>query len=223
MPGELFSAGGLTPGLCLFGLLWAGSIAAVYWDLRRRRSLPVTEQTAWVALAALLPGLGMLAYLLFKALGLAFPLPSNSSSGPDGVRKRRVTLLRPVPEAAPRTGTIAASDLVRETVVERPPVPPPGVRLAVVAGAHAGQVLASPSLPARLGRGSDAALRLDRDQGVSREHAEIYWQQGGLHIRDLGSTHGTSVNGRAIQDAPLVPGDKIEMGLSTLVVQEATA
>jgi FHA domain-containing protein len=219
MLAELFKTGGLAPGLCLFSLIWAGSLAAVYWDLRQRRGLPRAEQIAWLALAAIVPGLGLLAYLLFKVLGRAFPLPDSYISA--GASKRRVTLLRPVPEAAARTGTIAAADLVRETVAERPTVPPPGVRLAVVGGPHAGQELAAQTLPARLGRGGEAALRLDRDQGVSRDHAEIYWQAGGLHIRDLGSTHGTSVNGHSVQDAAISGGDKIEVGLSTLVVTEA--
>ncbi|HUS17612.1 MAG TPA: FHA domain-containing protein [Chloroflexia bacterium] len=209
-------AGGYWPGLCLFGLLWAASVAAVYGDLRRRW-LPRSEQIAWLALAALVPGLGFLAYLLFRALGRAFPLPSKA---PAERSKKRVTLLRPVPEAAPRTGTIAASDLIRETVVERPVAPPRGVTLAVIAGPHARQVLAAQGLPVRLGRGGEAALRLDRDQGVSREHAEIYWQAGALRIRDLGSSHGTSVNGQRIQNVPLALGDKIEVGLSTLVVKE---
>jgi hypothetical protein len=213
----MFSAGGLTPGLCLFSLIWLASIAAVYVDLRHRQ-LPRPEQIAWLALTAIVPGLGLLAYLLFKALGLAFPLPSDSAAG---TVKRRVTMLRPAPAAAPRTGTIAASDLVRETVLERPVAPPPGVRLAVTGGPHAGQELAAQTLPARLGRGADVLLRLDRDQGVSREHAEIYWKSGAMRIRDLGSTHGTSVNGKSIQDAPLSSGDKIEIGLSTLVVKEA--
>jgi hypothetical protein len=210
---EVFSAGNLTPGLCLFGLLWLGSIAAVYVDLRRR-GLPRPEQIAWLALTAIIPGLGLLAYLLFKALGRAFPLPAEFASG--GAAKRRVTMLRPAPQAAPRTGTIAASDLVRDTVAERPA---PGVRLAVLSGPQAGQELEARRLPARLGRGSDVALRLDRDQGVSREHAEIYWQSGAVRIRDLGSTHGTSVNGKKIDDVPLSPGDKIEIGLSTLAVK----
>jgi hypothetical protein len=217
---ETFSAGSLTPGLCLFSLLWLGSIAAVYLDLRRRR-LPQTEQIAWVALAAIVPGLGLLAYLLFKAFGRAFPL--SSGNGPAEPAKRRVTMLRPVPQATPRTGTIAASDLVRETVLERPAVPPPGVRLAVIGGPHGGQELAAQTLPARLGRGADVLLRLDRDQGVSRDHAEIYWQAGHMRIRDLGSTHGTTLNGHRIEDTSLSAGDKIEIGLSTLLVKETGA
>jgi hypothetical protein len=217
---ETFSAGGLTPGLCLFSLIWLGSIAAVYVDLRPRR-LPRPEQIAWVALAALVPGLGLLAYLLFKALGRAFPLPSGYA--PSGHAKRRVTMLRPAPQAVPRTGTIAASDLIRETALERPVVPPPGVRLDVIGGPHGGQELAAQTLPARLGRGATVLLRLDRDQGVSRDHAEIYWQAGGMRIRDLGSTHGTIVNGHKIEDTALSVGDKIEIGLSTLLVKETGA
>jgi len=44
-----------------------------------------------------------------------------------------------------------------------------------------------------------------------------------LRIRYLGSSHGLSVNGIAIHDQALTPGDKIELGMSTLVVKEASA
>jgi len=44
-----------------------------------------------------------------------------------------------------------------------------------------------------------------------------------LRIRDLGSSHGLSVNGVAVHDQALAPGDKIQVGLSTLVVKESAA
>lgn len=48
-----------------------------------------------------------------------------------------------------------------------------------------------------IGRGVDNKLRIS-DPSVSRVHAKITWEQGNFCIRDLGSTVGTFVNGKAI-------------------------
>jgi hypothetical protein len=220
VPPELSKSSGLIAELGLLVVLWGLSIAAVYWDLKRR-FLPRGESLAWLALVGLVPGLGLAAYLLSRLFGRAFPLPP--AGAPAGTAKKRVTQLRRAPEGAVRTGTIVAAELVQETIADRGLVRPRGVMLAVVAGPHTGQEFLIEVLPARLGRGSEATLRLDRDVGVSRQHAEIYRQDGILRLRDLGSTHGTSVNGVAVHDKALEPGDKIEVGLSALIVREAGA
>jgi hypothetical protein len=216
LPPELSKSSSLIAEIGLLVVLWGLSIGAVYWDLKRQ-SLPRGEKLAWLALVSLVPGVGLAAYLLSRLFSRAFPLP------PAGTAKRRVTELRRAPEGAVRTGTIVAAELVQETIADRHLVEPMGVMLAVVAGPHTGQEFLIEVLPARLGRGSEAALRLDRDAGVSRQHAEIYRQDGILRIRDLGSTHGTSVNDVAIHDKAIEPGDKIEVGLSALIVREAGA
>jgi hypothetical protein len=67
-----------------------------------------------------------------------------------------------------------------------------------------------------LGRSSRSDVVLD-DANVSRQHAELRPRGGSWVLTDLGSTNGSSVNGRRI-DAPTVvkPGDEIELG--TLVM-----
>jgi pSer/pThr/pTyr-binding forkhead associated (FHA) protein len=85
------------------------------------------------------------------------------------------------------------------------------------AGPVAGLRFTIQTLPLRIGRGPQVALSLEADQGVSRQHAEIYESAGRLRIRDLQSTHGTFVNGRRITDESLSSGDQISLGLSTLV------
>lgn len=47
---------------------------------------------------------------------------------------------------------------------------------------------------------------------ASRRHAEIVYQDGGYVLRDLGSTNGTYVNGRRVQQHALETGDRIEIG-----------
>ena len=70
----------------------------------------------------------------------------------------------------------------------------------------------------RIGRAHDVDLRLD-DTAVSRHHTEIRrLPDGRSHLLvDLGSTNGTSVNGRRVQTAELHDSDRIEIGAATLV------
>jgi hypothetical protein len=70
-----------------------------------------------------------------------------------------------------------------------------------------------------LGRGAEADVRLS-DTGVSRLHAEVRVEPGGVVVTDRGSTNGTRVNGRAVSTAPLSDGDVLELGGSRLVFRE---
>ncbi len=219
LPEDLYGASVLSVGLCLGVLLWGVTIGAVYWDLKRR-GLPRREARAWLALAVLLPGVGLVAYLMGRLLGLAFPLPTDT---PLAGQPNRVTRLKEAPAAAPRTGTIVAAELVKPTIAQHQPEQALGVRLAAVAGPHVGDEFIVQALPARLGRGGEVALRLDRDLGVSRQHAELYRQDGILRIRDLSSVHGTYVNGFSVRDKALAPGDRIGVGHSTLAVKQVGA
>src|SRR5215831_16441680 len=99
---------GLVIELCLLFVLWGLSLAATYWDLERHgRSR--AETLAWLVLVAVLPGLGLAAYLLSRLFASTFPLSPNAGLGSAG--RRRVTQLRPQPARLARTGTIAATDL----------------------------------------------------------------------------------------------------------------
>jgi FHA domain-containing protein len=66
-----------------------------------------------------------------------------------------------------------------------------------------------------LGRGTDVDLRID-DPGVSRQHAEIR-SADATTILDLGSTNGTIIDGRSVQEAELHDGARIVLGSTTLV------
>ncbi|MGW0826034.1 FHA domain-containing protein [Streptomyces sp. NPDC002845] len=69
--------------------------------------------------------------------------------------------------------------------------------------------------PLRIGRDPANGLRLSHET-VSRVHAELS-RQGGLWVlRDLGSTNGTSVNGRRVIGAAVVRnGDQVSFGRMT--------
>jgi len=210
-----------------FLLLWAASIAFTFWDASRRK-LPTVELIAWIALAALIPLIGASAYLFSRALGILF-FPEGEGSTP---ARKRFTLLKRVPQPEAHSGTLLAADLLQNTnAAPQPDRPeteadlPMSVRsaaslyLKALDGPHAGQEYPIFSLPAQIGRVPEAAVRLDHDLGVSRHHAEIYEQAGELRIRDLSSTHGTRLDGSHIEDQWLAPGDHIQVGVTTLVVQ----
>jgi phosphoserine phosphatase RsbU/P len=67
-------------------------------------------------------------------------------------------------------------------------------------------------LPFRIGRGPDNHLIL-RDNRASRAHAKISREGAAFLIDDLGSLHGTWVNGKRIQlPTELRPGDSVHFG-----------
>ncbi len=66
----------------------------------------------------------------------------------------------------------------------------------------------------RLGRGAGVDIPVD-DAGVSRAHAEIILGIPPI-VRDLGSTNGTSVDGRKIAESPLHDGAQITIGSTTM-------
>ena len=66
--------------------------------------------------------------------------------------------------------------------------------------------------PLRIGRDPASGLRLSHET-VSRVHAELSHQGGMWVLRDLGSTNGTTVNGRRVIGAAVVrEGDQIGFG-----------
>jgi EAL domain-containing protein (putative c-di-GMP-specific phosphodiesterase class I) len=82
-------------------------------------------------------------------------------------------------------------------------------------------------LPFRIGRRPGLELVLAAES-VSKIHAEIYWADDGLHLRDLESTNGTFLNRQSIKDAPLHEGDILhfadfEFRLAQQVEPEASA
>jgi hypothetical protein len=72
---------------------------------------------------------------------------------------------------------------------------------------------------ATLGRSRKCDIVVD-DPNVSREHAEVRPRGGSWVLRDLGSTNGSSINGRRTEGAEVLkPGDEIELGTSTMTFE----
>ncbi len=96
-----------------------------------------------------------------------------------------------------------------------------GVRIRIEHGQDAGRTYRfSKSGVYVLGRHPSAALRL-LDMKVSKGHCHIRVGNGNgtASLTDLGSTHGTLLNGNPVKDgAPLHPGDEIRLGMTILRV-----
>ncbi len=69
-------------------------------------------------------------------------------------------------------------------------------------------------LPAKIGRGRDAAVVLPHPL-VSRHHCELFETDGRLMVRDLESLNGTFVNNERISEAALAPGELLTIGTVT--------
>jgi serine/threonine protein kinase len=118
--------------------------------------------------------------------------------------------LRPVLDAGeeeqevPDTGEASAADILR---------------LRVTAGNAEGTEIRVDD-EFKIGRQEEGHGTLGQDAEISRHHARIARSGGAFTIEDLGSTNGTFVNGRRISKAEILsPGDRIQVGATTLVVQ----
>jgi pSer/pThr/pTyr-binding forkhead associated (FHA) protein len=88
--------------------------------------------------------------------------------------------------------------------------------LVVRGGPEAGQVFELARTVTTLGRATDNDIFLD-DVTVSRRHAVIVAGPGGWSVRDTGSLNGTYQNRHRIGEAPLSPGDEVQIGRFRLV------
>ena len=92
----------------------------------------------------------------------------------------------------------------------------PGRRAAVLRirnGGFEGMTYALEGEETLIGRNPNTDITL-LDEGISREHAIILFDddQARYEIEDLESTNGTKVNGKRVRNAPLAPGDEIQIG-----------
>ena len=94
------------------------------------------------------------------------------------------------------------------------------LRLEAIAGPPIEQITIDPDLPIVIGRSSNAECQL-ADKTVSRRHCRIARRGGHWLLTDLGSRHGTTLNGIRLepeQPAPLTDGDLVRVGPWTLRV-----
>jgi hypothetical protein len=138
-----------------------------------------------------------------------FTVPSNGPSA---------GALRPAHDVVPRPP--APPDLVGEptAVFAAPRAAAPKAQLAIRAPGHA--VIRVPVRPGtlRIGRALDNDICLP-DEKVSRHHGQMSVRLGMLVYTDMGSTNGSFLNGSAVTEIALGPGDVLQMGSSTVTIE----
>jgi len=93
-------------------------------------------------------------------------------------------------------------------------------QLVGIEGPYAGQVFTLNGTNTEVGRELDKDIVLSSDSTISRGHARLSQEQGGVVVTDLGSSNGTYVNGqRLFGPMPIVPGDVVQFGSSKFTYQ----
>ena len=117
----------------------------------------------------------------------------------------------------PATAREAAAPKVRRQPKQKARKGSP-THVLVVEGANKGERAELAEAPILIGRGADAAIRLDDDY-VSTRHARIAASGDQWFVEDLGSTNGVLVDGHRVARAPLRAGSEVRVGRTTLTVR----
>ncbi len=96
--------------------------------------------------------------------------------------------------------------------------------LFVIQGTDQGKRFELKARPMALGRDGSNPIRL-HDNEVSRRHAEVRPADDARAFRvvDLGSANGTYVNGKAVDQVALRPGDQLRLGQTVMLFSEGGA
>jgi hypothetical protein len=93
------------------------------------------------------------------------------------------------------------------------------VLLEVMSGPNAPRsFVIEPGMEVEVGREAPAQIVLPDDHSVSRRHFALRFDGENCRIRDLGSAHGTTVNGRPVASSGVVDNDLIGAGATVLRV-----
>ena len=104
----------------------------------------------------------------------------------------------------------------------KPGRPPRGTptQVVIVDGPSAGQSVSLDEVPILIGRGPDAAIRLDDDY-VSTRHARIGSSGDTWYVEDLGSTNGTYIGSQRLTQATAIQlGTQVRVGKTTLELKK---
>jgi pSer/pThr/pTyr-binding forkhead associated (FHA) protein len=125
-------------------------------------------------------------------------------------------------ESAPRADRRPPRAERKRTARTKPAKRPRGAptHVAITEGANAGETISLDGAPLLIGRGTDAAIRLDDDY-VSTRHARIASSGDQWFVEDLGSTNGTYVgSSRLTQPTTITVGSEIRLGKTTLELRK---
>ncbi|SDS86037.1 FHA domain-containing protein [Nocardioides scoriae] len=93
-------------------------------------------------------------------------------------------------------------------------------QVVILDGSNQGDVIPLSQAPLLIGRGTDAAIRLDDDY-VSTRHARIASSGDQWYVEDLGSTNGTYLgSSRITQPTAIQLGTQVRIGKTTLELRK---
>jgi pSer/pThr/pTyr-binding forkhead associated (FHA) protein len=110
----------------------------------------------------------------------------------------------------------------RRTKKAKPAKPRKGVptQVVILEGGNKGETVSLDEAPLLIGRGNDAAIRLDDDY-VSTRHARIASSGDQWFVEDLGSTNGTYVGtSRISQPTTIQLGTQVRIGKTILELRK---
>jgi pSer/pThr/pTyr-binding forkhead associated (FHA) protein len=122
-------------------------------------------------------------------------------------------------QASDRGGSVADR---RSRTKQKPAKPRRGVptQVVILEGGNQGEAVSLEQAPLLIGRGNDAAIRLDDDY-VSTRHARIASSGDQWFVEDLGSTNGTYVgSARITQATALQLGTQVRIGKTILELRK---
>lgn len=125
-------------------------------------------------------------------------------------------------DSLPRSERRADRQATKQARNAKPAKKPRGApsQVAILDGANAGETISLDNAPLLIGRGSDAAIRLDDDY-VSTRHARIAFAGDQWFVEDLGSTNGTYIGShRLTQPTTLQLGSQVRIGKTTLELRK---
>lgn len=114
----------------------------------------------------------------------------------------------------PQTGSISVEEIQR--LAEKAAAKRRTASVLALSGARLGRLYTIGAEPLVIGRSPECGVHLP-EEGVSRRHARIEWRETEVWLKDLGSTNGTFVNGVATDEHALQDGDRIQVGVTTLL------
>ncbi len=92
------------------------------------------------------------------------------------------------------------------------------VKLHLIKGNPKGKQVDVPAGTVAVGRAEDSDVIIASTR-VSRNHCEFVHEENALRLRDKESANGTLVNGEKITETELHPGDEVQIGPLTFLVE----